>query len=65
MALRSDEPPKRERGPPGSLADAVEPRVRALLAEWPPMPAMMIVERIGWQYSITSATIAGGTQNGV
>jgi transposase len=53
-ALRGDEPPKRERGPRGSLADAVEPRVRALLAEWPTMPATVISERIGWTYSLTT-----------
>jgi hypothetical protein len=28
--------------------DAVEPRVRALLAEFPRMPATVIAERIGW-----------------
>ena len=51
-ALRSDGPPKRERGPRGSLADAVEPHVRALLAQHPRMPATVIAERIDWPYSI-------------
>ncbi|WP_109536010.1 IS21 family transposase [Mycobacteroides abscessus] len=53
-ALRSDEVPRRERGPRAKLADAVEPQVRALLAEWPKMPATVIAERIGWQYSMTT-----------
>ena len=34
-ALRADAPPSRERGPRGSLVDAVEPQIRALLAEYP------------------------------
>ena len=33
--------------------DAVEPRVRALLAEYPRMPATVIAERIGWSHSLT------------
>src|SRR3954452_6088222 len=52
-ALRSDAPPSRERGPRGSLVDAVEPQVRALLAEFPRMPATVIAERIGWTHSLT------------
>lgn len=53
-ALASDRPPKYERKPQRTLADAVEPQVRALLAQWPTMPATVIAERIGWQYSITT-----------
>lgn len=53
-ALRSEGPPKRERGPRGSLADAVEPQVRQLLAEFPRMPATVIAERIGWEHSMTT-----------
>ena len=52
-ALVSDEPPKYRRASRGSLVDAVEPRVRGLLAEFPRMPATVIAERIGWEHSIT------------
>ncbi|HET7523901.1 MAG TPA: IS21 family transposase [Acidimicrobiales bacterium] len=52
-ALRAEAPPSRERGPRGSLVDAVEPQVRALLAEHPTMPATVIAERIGWTRSLT------------
>jgi transposase len=51
-ALRSDGPPKYERPGRGSVVDAVEPRIRELLAAVPTMPATVIAERIGWQYSI-------------
>ena len=50
-ALRSDGPPKYERGPKGSVADGFEPRIRELLAAYPTMPASVIAERIGWPYS--------------
>jgi transposase len=53
-ALASERPPKYERPPRGSLADAVEPRVRALLAEHPRLPATVIAERIGWTHSMTT-----------
>jgi transposase len=53
-ALASDRPPKYQRKPRGSVADAVEPQLRALLAEWPTMPATVIAERIGWCYSMTA-----------
>jgi hypothetical protein len=33
--------------------DAVEPRIRLLLRDYPDMPATVIAERIGWQNSIT------------
>lgn len=52
-ALAADRPPKYERAPRGSLADAVEPRVRELLKEFPRMPATVVAERIGWDHSIT------------
>ncbi|NLT57209.1 MAG: IS21 family transposase, partial [Actinomycetales bacterium] len=52
-ALRSVEPPRRERGPRGSSIDAFEPRIRALLAEFPTMPATVIAERVGWTRSLT------------
>ncbi|MGI5129888.1 IS21 family transposase [Pseudonocardia sp. CA-107938] len=50
-ALRSDGPPKYERAPRGSVADAYEPQVRALLVQWPRMPGPVIAQRIGWAYS--------------
>src|SRR3954451_9301202 len=52
-ALRADAPPWCERGPRGSVVDVVEPQVRALLAEFPRMPATVIAERIGWTHSLT------------
>jgi hypothetical protein len=33
--------------------DAVEPRIRELLAAWPMMPATVIAERIGWTRGLT------------
>jgi transposase len=51
-ALNSDRPPKFERAPRGQVADAYEPRMRALLQEWPRMPAPVIAEWIGWPYSL-------------
>lgn len=52
-ALRSDEPPEYRRESQGSIVDAVEPQIRALLVEFPMMPATVIAERIGWQRSLT------------
>lgn len=52
-ALAADEPPKYRRARKGSIVDAVEPQIRALLAEFPDMPATVIAERIGWQNSMT------------
>jgi transposase len=49
--LASDRPPKYERAAKGSVADAYEPQIRALLQEWPTMPAPVIAQRIGWAYS--------------
>jgi transposase len=49
-ALAADGPPRYRRG---SVVDAVEPRIRELLAAWPTMPATVIAERIGWQHSLT------------
>jgi hypothetical protein len=51
VALRSDGPPRYERAARGSVADAYEPQVRALLVEWPRMPGPVIAQRIGWPYS--------------
>jgi transposase len=52
-ALVAEEPPRYRRAGGGSIVDAVEPRVRALLAEFPDMPATVIAERIGWVNSLT------------
>ncbi len=53
-ALASDRPPRYQRPARGSKADAVEPQVRALLAQFPRMPATVIAERINWPYSLTT-----------
>ncbi|MCS5732102.1 IS21 family transposase [Herbiconiux moechotypicola] len=50
-ALRGEEPPDRSRGPRGSRIDAFVPQIRALLAEFPKMPATVIAERVGWEFS--------------
>lgn len=51
-ALRDDGPPRYERTGPGSLVDALEPRIGELLRVTPTMPATVVAERIGWQHSI-------------
>lgn len=52
-ALASEGPPRYERSGRGSVVDAVEPRIRKLLAAWPTMPATVIAERIGWERGLT------------
>jgi transposase len=52
-AVRSEGPPVFDRKPRPSAVDAVEPRVRELLAAHPRMPATVIAERIGWDRSLT------------
>lgn len=52
-ALAAYEPPKYRRAGRGSIVDAVEPQIRALLEEFPDMPATVIAERIGWTRSLT------------
>jgi transposase len=47
-ALASDRPPRYQRPAKGSIVDGVEPQIRALLREFPSMPATVIAERIGW-----------------
>jgi hypothetical protein len=48
-ALRSESPPQYERAPVVTSAWArVEPAVRALLGQYPSMPATVIAERVGW-----------------
>ena len=48
-ALRSDTPPAYVRAPRRSSVDDFESQIRALLAEFPRMPATVIAERIGWK----------------
>ncbi len=47
-ALASDEPLRYRRVAKGSIVDAVEPQIRALLAEFPEMPTTVIMVRVGW-----------------
>jgi transposase len=53
-ALVSDRPPRYQRAPRSRLADGVEAQVRALLGEFPRMPATVIAQRIGWAHSLTT-----------
>lgn len=52
-AVRDSEPPNYQRKPKGSLVDAVETDICALLKETPTLPATVIAERIGWEHGIT------------
>jgi transposase len=52
-AVRSVQPPHYVRTGSGSIVDGVEPRIRALLKEFPQMPATVIAERIGWEHGLT------------
>jgi transposase len=52
-ALAADGPPCYARPGRGSIVDAVESRIRELLASWPTIPATVIAERIGWDRSLT------------
>ena len=51
-ALRSERPPRYERPARGSVVDAYEPAIRALLATWPRMPGPVIAQRIEWPHSM-------------
>jgi len=51
-ALASDQPPRYQRPPRGSIVDPFEPQIRALLAQWPRMPGPVIAERIRWPHSM-------------
>ena len=53
-ALASDEPPKYQRRPKGSIVDPFVPEIHKLLADSPRMPATVIAERIGWERSMTT-----------
>ena len=50
-AVRSDAPPSYVRTPAETSFAVFEPRVRALLAEFPDMPATVVAERVGWRGS--------------
>ena len=50
-ALAADAPPRYVRAAAGSRVDGFEPAIRALLAEFPEMPASVIAERVGWVHS--------------
>jgi transposase len=52
-AVRAVQPPRYRRLVKGSIVDGVEPAIRALLKEFPEMPATVIAERIGWTRSLT------------
>ncbi len=47
-AVASEVPPKYEQQPAPTSFSPFEPRVRALLAEFPQMPATVIAERVDW-----------------
>src|SRR5665648_363464 len=53
-ALACDEPPTYQRASAGSRVDGFEPAIRALLAQFPDMPATVIAERIGLEHSSSS-----------
>jgi transposase len=50
-ALASQGPPRYQRPARGTAFDAFEPAIRALLREFPDMPATVIAERVGWTRS--------------
>ena len=52
-AVASDVPPKYERRPAPTSFSPFEVRVRALLAEFPELPATVIAERVEWPGSIS------------
>jgi hypothetical protein len=52
-AVASAAPPKYERKPVTTSFSPFEPRVRALLAEFPQMPATVVAERVGWDGSMS------------
>ena len=52
-AVPGDAPPSYVRRTQGSLVDAVEADIRALLRDCPTMPATVVAERIGWEHGIT------------
>jgi len=47
-AVQATSPPRYQRTPKATSFRTVEPRVRALLAELPDLPAVVLAERVGW-----------------
>ena len=47
-AVQATSPPRYQRAPKSTSFRTVEPRVRALLAELPDLPAVVLAERVGW-----------------
>ena len=58
-AFAADGPPRRVRPSRGFIVEAVEPQIRALLQDWPTMPATVIAEWIGWDRSLTVPKVRG------
>jgi hypothetical protein len=56
-AVASDRPPKYERRSVPTAFTPFEARVRAILTEYPEVPATVIAERVGWQGSIPWSAI--------
>jgi transposase len=56
-ALASDRPPTYRRATRGSVVDPFEPQIRALLRDWPRMPAPVIAQRIGWPSSYSDGPL--------
>jgi hypothetical protein len=54
MALACDKPPRYQRAQDGFRVDGFEPAIRALLTQFPDMPATLIAERIAWEHSSSS-----------
>lgn len=52
-AVAAAAPPKYERAPVSTAFTSFEDLVRALLGEYPQLPATVIAERVGWAGSIT------------
>lgn len=59
-AVRSVQPPKYVRAAKGSIVDAVEPRIREVLKEFPEMPATVIAgKHSGLKWSWRCPGVAG------
>ena len=52
-AVKSSNPPNYERTPTATSFVTFEPRVRALLEEFPDMPGSVLAERVAWTGSMT------------
>ena len=50
-ALAADEPPRYARPAGGSKVDVFVPAIREVLSQFPDMPASVIAERVGWEFS--------------